>query len=400
MLSAILGGLSTLTNNEWDRIASAYSFDIIKWEFENIFDKWAYRLEQINYNDGLSESDEARLVNQYLSLTQQIHSLSVEIESELIKGLEVSYDVSIREEQLEDLKMERDTLESQVEEIIEKQISAVLSSEGLSWTLKLGIEVEIILPPVDFAFEERPNVLIVSPRDRIEIEDTTLLRTDITLDEKLIMEGEVEAKDYSALVVQVGAIASYPSMVPNTSSLNTILSKVAHEWMHHYLYFKPLGQGYWSGYEMLTINETVADIIGDELSELVYERYYQSDIPEGLTPLANDTSASFDFAKEMREIRVSVDSYLEQGEIEKAEMYMEEKRRFLAEKGYYIRKLNQAYFAFHGTYADSPTSVSPIGGQLRALRNQSDSLKDFIDVVAGISSYDDFVELINSARTD
>ena len=400
MLSAILGGISNLNNNEWDRIANAYSFDLIKWEFENIFDKWTHRIEQISRDDELSESDEAQLVNKYLSLTQQIQSLSVEIEQEIIKGTGGTPDVSVREEQLVALKEERDALEGQVEEIIEKQTSAVLSSEGLSWTLKLGAEVEVILPPVDFAFEERPHVLVVSPRDRIEIEDTTLLRPDITLDEKLVMEEDVEARGYSALVIQVGAIASYPSMVPNSSSLDSILSKVAHEWVHHYMYFRPLGQGYWSDYDMLTINETVADIIGDEVSELVYERYYKSDKPDVITPSANDTSPSFDFAREMREIRIKVDSYLEQGEIEEAEAYMAEKRNFLAENGYYIRKLNQAYFAFHGTYADSPTSVNPIGGQLRELREQSDSLKNFIDVVSGISSYDDFLELMNGIVSD
>ncbi|MFC1916656.1 hypothetical protein ACFLX1_00775 [Chloroflexota bacterium] len=40
---------------------------------------------------------------------------------------------------------------------------------------------------------------------------------------------------------------------------------------------------------------------------------------------------------------------------------MEQKRQYLAEMSYHIRKLNQAYFAFHGTYADKPAFISPIG---------------------------------------
>ena len=43
---------------------------------------------------------------------------------------------------------------------------------------------------------------------------------------------------------------------------------------------------------------------------------------------------------------------------------MEEKRQFLAANGYYIRKLNQAYFAFHGSYADTAGSIDPIGPKL------------------------------------
>jgi predicted nucleic acid-binding Zn-ribbon protein len=91
----------------------------------------------------------------------------------------------------------------------------------------------------------------------------------------------------------------------------------------------------------------------------------------------------------MREIRLAVDDYLAQGQIEQAEEYMEQKRQYLAENGYHIRKLNQAYFAFYGTYADSPTSISPIGAELRKLREQSDSLKEFLDSVVGMTSRQD-----------
>ncbi|MCZ6891732.1 MAG: hypothetical protein O7F09_04375, partial [Chloroflexi bacterium] len=59
-----------------------------------------------------------------------------------------------------------------------------------------------------------------------------------------------------------------------------------------------------------------------------------------------------------------------------------------------IRKLNQAYFAFHGTYADSPASVSPIHQQLLDLRDASTSLAAFIHTLQGISSYDEFIALI------
>ena len=75
--------------------------------------------------------------------------------------------------------------------------------------------------------------------------------------------------------------------------------------------------------------------------------------------------------------------------VEQAEKFMEEKRQYLATKGYYIRKLNQAYFAYYGTYADSPTSISPIGAELKKLRSQSASLKDFLETVAAMTSRQD-----------
>ena len=68
---------------------------------------------------------------------------------------------------------------------------------------------------------------------------------------------------------------------------------------------------------------------------------------------------------------------------------MKEKQQYLAANGYYIRKLNQAYFAFYGSYADSPTSVDPIGTKLKQLRQQSTSVTDFLNTVSGIRNPDD-----------
>ena len=105
--------------------------------------------------------------------------------------------------------------------------------------------------------------------------------------------------------------------------------------------------------------------------------------------------SEFDFDREMREIREAVDAYLAKREIEQAEEFMEQKRQYLASTGYYIRKLNQAYFAFYGAYADRPAFISPIGLELKQLRSQSASLKDFLNTVAAMTSRQ---ELSNSAK--
>jgi len=66
--------------------------------------------------------------------------------------------------------------------------------------------------------------------------------------------------------------------------------------------------------------------------------------------------------------------------------------------GHYIRKLNQAYFAFYGTYADRPTSISPIGLELKELRSQSVSLKDFLNEVAAMTSRQDLRDSLNNPQ--
>ena len=96
----------------------------------------------------------------------------------------------------------------------------------------------------------------------------------------------------------------------------------------------------------------------------------------------------------MRQTRAQAEQLLAQGKVEEAEAYMEERRRVFVENGYLIRKLNQAYFAFHGTYADSPSSVSPIYEQLLEVRRASPSLGAFIHRIAGVSSYSEFMDML------
>ena len=95
-------------------------------------------------------------------------------------------------------------------------------------------------------------------------------------------------------------------------------------------------------------------------------RYYPEYLPPEALPTPVDESASqpgtspppFDFNAEMHQTRVIVDRLLAQGKIDDAESYMEQRRVFFWENGYHIRKLNQAYFAFYGAYADQPAGSS------------------------------------------
>ena len=214
------------------------------------------------------------------------------------------------------------------------------------------------------------------------------------------IESGVDKLGVSSLVVTLGGIATFPSFVTNDAGLEFTISAATEEWVHQYLAFKPLGFlylldliGVSRNYEIATLNETLASMVSDEIGAMVFQEYY-APYENGVSPKREEDSESF-FNREMREIRRTVDYYLLVGEVDKAEELMEQKREYLASEGYYIRKLNQAYFAFHGTYADSPTSISPIGLELKELRNQSASLKDFLNVVAGMTSRQELIDSIN-----
>jgi hypothetical protein len=273
-----------------------------------------------------------------------------------------------------------------VERILEAQTAAVLRDAQLAASGR-------VLPPVLFQFTESPLFLIVSPRDRITVKESAHLDPSLDISEMEHIESQVEEKlNMSVLVEGTGGFSSYPTMVVEYPSLEWVVSTIAHEWTHTYLMLRPLGFNYDTSGDMRTLNETVASIVGDEIGRSVMLRHYPELVrPEAWPrPLTVNPSwwglksgdQPFEFGPFMRETRLTVDKMLAQGQVEDAEAYMEQRRQTLLDHGYVIRKLNQAYFAFHGSYAVGSSATDPIGGKLRALRDRSASLAEFLHTVA------------------
>ena len=77
---------------------------------------------------------------------------------------------------------------------------------------------------------------------------------------------------------------------------------------------------------------------------------------------------------------------------------MDNRRILFVENGYNIRRLNQAYFAFHGAYADQPGGAAgedPVGEAVRSLRAQSETLAAFIRRIAWVTSYERLQQLVH-----
>ena len=71
--------------------------------------------------------------------------------------------------------------------------------------------------------------------------------------------------------------------------------------------------------------------------------------------------------------------------------------------GYLIRKINQAYFAFHGAYADQPGGAAgedPVGPAVRELRAQSASLADFLKRIAWMTSFEQLQEAVQTGEQE
>jgi hypothetical protein len=288
-----------------------------------------------------------------------------------------------------------------LEKQVENQVREAFSGQGINNPLDRFFNLKIGFPPVDIYLGKPPHLLVVSPRDRIENIREVYLLPEMDEKDMETIEADIARIGYSALVTDIGGLSTFPSYITEDADERFIIDSAAHEWLHLYLAFTPLGFiqlldtiGLRQDYDVSTINETVADMVGREIGEIIYREYYAPSANTGNNSAQEIPSAGFDFNKEMREIRLAVDACLAKGEIEKAEKFMEEKRLFLADNDYHIRKLNQAYFAFYGTYADSPASVSPIGEELRKLRSRSASLKEFLDKVAAMNSRQDLSESV------
>ena len=378
------------TGDAITEISKTHLYSVARWEVGNFLKKWTAGFADL-FAGGESREEQLGKARLYFRLTEEIEGLEGRVR-DARGGFTREPDLPALEEQLDELTGQRDKLEPDVEELLESLITSYLKDAGVSSSF-LG--VRLLWPPVDFRLDEVPKLLVVSPRERIANTSRKLLDPDITLEEREELEAAIDARDLSSLVVSIGGVATYPSLIPDGLSLRSALRLAAHEWTHHYLFFHALGRGYNANGDMTTLNETVADIVGDELGGLIYREVFAT--PQELAarnaprPAADVAEDRFDFGAFMRETRVHVDELLAAGRVDVAEAYMEERRLELAENGYFFRKLNQAFFAFHGSYAARPSSPSPIGGQVRSVREASEDLGDFLGRVGGYASYDSLV---------
>ena len=378
--------------------ASKHLFHIESWVINNILRLGFSQMINLVRNDPLSHSERLEEVEDFFQLGKSIREFQSETDLEFLgsgsESLLPSSGVSAMspsESMIIDLRARKEKLQASVESILAGELALVSTEQGLS----RGIgPFHVLWPPVAFRIAPVPKLLVVSPRDRIFLEDTQLLDSDISLADINLLESEL-SENYrkSVLVVRISGLATYPSLIADNSSLRELLHTAAHEWLHQYWFFYPFGRSYFNSTEMTILNETAADIAGRELGDLAYNRLKVAD-PSEFLGLRLFNSNVDGFEGSMREIRFITDELLEQGQIDEAESYMEDQRENLVNQGYYIRKLNQAYFAFHGTYAESPESVSPIAGQLHRLRRQADNVGEFIRTVAQFETYGQFTHFV------
>jgi hypothetical protein len=397
--AASSGGPSPGFDTQYNAIVRPYSFNFARWELATL--KSDIQREMHN---PLSDSDlTSTAVLRYFALVAEMNSLRSG--SNLARAQSGSSEIPPEGDNLNRLETEVSDLKPVVEQTLERQITRVLSDQGIYNPFN-SERLKLTFPAVKFKLEKPLNLLVVSPRDKIERLRDTVIIQDITDSQSEAVESALAGLNTSALIVEIGGLgATYPSFVVDNAGLRFTLDAAVEEWLHQYLAFKPLGFAYVldllgisKNTDISTLNETVAGIAAQELGSLVYNRYYARYFQAQDTAPDNPPTSGFDFNASMREIRQKVDQYLALGQVEAAEKYMQDRQQYLADNGYYIRKLNQAYFAFYGSYAYSPTSIDPLGEQVKSLRKNSASLSQFLDTVSVIKSREALNEALNKSR--
>lgn len=408
ILAALTGYSNPSLTNPIEKVRAftrSLEFDYVEWMANAAMVK--LRADSVNLPHTLGREEQKQIVMEYFRSTQAILEKEYQLAQIYADASITDKDAAAQpaRDDLADLYARQDQVAPLAEAILQDQVTQVLAEINLT----TGGQP---LPSVWYHSTPLPMALIVSPRERIEQTANISVNTNLSVDEQVKLEDDVaQGLNVSSLVVQIGGVGVYPTMVARTTNMPWVLNTIAHEWIHNYLTLRPLGILYGESPEIRTMNETTASIAGDEIGALVIERFYPELMPSASLPDLQLVSLSFDrpdpetlvrppfdFRAQMHETRIIADALLAEGKIEEAEAYMEARRQILLQNGYLLRKINQAYFAFHGAYADVPGGAAgedPVGPAVRELRARSDSLAEFIDTMAWMWSFEQLKETLN-----
>ncbi|SVC93405.1 uncharacterized protein METZ01_LOCUS346259, partial [marine metagenome] len=189
-----------------DVAVGPHKYSLLRWEVDHFLDKWVNKFQEVlPWNSEPSREARIALAQEFFDLRAQIR----ELKRESAAG---------NSAQIEELGQRIEDMQPGVEETIESEISAVLVQEGFS------SRIGVIFPPVDTVFAASPGALIISPRDRIAQISSTLLKPGLSRDVRNDLEDLIfREDDVSALVVNTGGGATYPSVVSASGSLRGAL---------------------------------------------------------------------------------------------------------------------------------------------------------------------------------
>ncbi len=269
LLAATTSVWQPVDNSDRIRIYTRpYEFDYFGWTAGAVWQKLsAISLGPIRH---LSYLQQRKIVKDYFLALADAQNLKNSLESLYTDPVssQKENESFVLESKLHEQEKRVNNLSILAESVIQDQLGQTLYAMGL------GIFKQPF-PPVLYHVTDLPKNLIISPRNVIQQEKSVSLQSNLSPGEEITLESSVEANtDYSALVVPVGGVSTYPTMVISTGNLLFLVDTVAHEWTHNLLTFRPLGWNYSTLPALRTMNETTASIAGEEISWFLIQRFY------------------------------------------------------------------------------------------------------------------------------
>ena len=197
-------------------------FDYVSWTLDAIGIKIGqHALDAADY---LPKNDRSETVLECLGLIQQIKELKIKI-NDIYSDPKINdpdSESTVFRLQIDELQQQKSKLLPLAEEIIQQQVSEI----AVEYDLALGGQV---IPPVLYHTTPPPDALIISPRNVIRQDNDISISPDISIDQMEALENQVDKTlNVSSLVVEIGGIGVYPSMVMEITDINSLVEVVSH----------------------------------------------------------------------------------------------------------------------------------------------------------------------------
>jgi len=382
LISASLPGCSpagdpySRLRNQLGHQLSPYKFSLTRWVVIALIDHIRPSFVLSDPLRDLSQSERVAKVEEYFVLVEQARERLRQIEQE-----ENEVERGILQQELSTIQERKAELESKVVKILQDHVREALRAQGIHHPWFGTLPLKLFFPPVNVEIDPAPYLMVVSPRDRIIPIAQILLKPEINWQIAAELEDQIDDRfNVSSLVSdRLSGLSTFPIMIADDRPLRVAIRTIADEWTHHFLFFVPLGRALafdFYNFDLRTVNESIACIVAEEISDLVIKKYYSHIIDE--QEIRAQDERQDEFHSELRQIMEVVEEYLSRGKIDEAEEFMEYSRMDLIEKGFYVRKLNQAFFARRAPYISTPVTINPLAERVKEIRENSRDLGEFL----------------------
>ena len=237
-------------------MTGGYQYSVATWEKDHVPTVF---LSLFGFGPHPDDADAQAAIERYFAATSQIRVLEQQPEPD-------SATIAV-------LETRRAKDAPTINRWLDRVVSEAYTEAGVTTPLPLFGDVRLVWPPIRVALTNPMQVLIRSRRDAIARLPDITLDPSVTTAQAEAIEAENDDAATVSLVVPIGGVATYPSMDRDNRSYQSVLFTAAHEWVHQYLAFYPLGFAWGTSEDAIVLNETAADMVAPYIAGIVNQEH-------------------------------------------------------------------------------------------------------------------------------